>query len=491
MSKKIILNDKEVVFNEDVSAAQDWRSRDFNRLLEAMRYGTFENGPLISGQVVGACVVSGLELIRSGTNLDVLISGGTGLFGFGGTDSNFENNYQLSSSENTVTLSLPVAVVGQYRYDLIEVSAEQITTTEVRKVLRPLGPTQVLQDTVVPKIKENRLKFRVRSGTPNPTTSVLMPALQPDPAWLPLYAIRVDPGALHANSLIFYDLRLWLRGFSATGNLSTTMDKWGSRPELVRDSATTLSMSQNTLTTRGYTAPVGFATPNPARMNINVNVQRPAGVVYVVDQWYYLYAVRPNSSCGFVDLTLSPNPPPIGTGLPNGIRFGLAMPAPWPTDGTAVGHYLGAVRLYSTGGGNFAVKDFYQAGSYVAISGFQEGVIPPGANTTNQFVVNNTALGSVTCSVNPGVDGPSVIPSHVRMIRALFTINGTVDADLFVVTKDGFVLAVTHALPNSYAYLTVDIPLPADGSTQLKYTVTAGLSCRVLATVLGYYEGLV
>jgi hypothetical protein len=156
MSKKIILNDKEVVFNEDVSAAQDWRSRDLNRLLEAMRYGTFENGPVISGSVVGSCAISGLELVRSGTNLDVIIGPGCGLFGFGGTDSDFENNYQISSLEDPVTLSLPVSVAGQYRYDLIEMSAEQVTTTEIRQVLRPLGPTQVLQNTVVPKIKENR-----------------------------------------------------------------------------------------------------------------------------------------------------------------------------------------------------------------------------------------------------------------------------------------------------------------------------------------------
>jgi hypothetical protein len=76
------------------------------------------------------------------------------------------------------------------------------------------------------------------------------------------------------------------------------------------------------------------------------------------------------------------------------------------------------------------------------------------------------------------------------MIKALFASSGTLDADLFVFTNEGFTLGTVHSTPNNYAYLIVDIPLPADGSTQLKYNFTSSLAGKVFAAVLGYYEGL-
>ena len=498
MSKKIILNDNEVVFNEDVEAAQNWRQRDFNRVLEAMWRGTFGQGPLIAGTVVGAAIVSGLDLIKSATNLTVLITPGTALFGFGGTDTAFDNIYQLATSEATVTLALNVAHPTLYRWDIIEVSAEKIVTTETRKVLTALGPTRRLVDTVVPKVEENRLKFRVR-----PSDSYLAPLLakmqplQPDPAWLPLFAIFIPPAALTAAPSVQHDLRLWLRNFDTTNFASQAMNGWRSPPSLFKDDpgsggGNRVLTPQNAVTISGYTAPVGFNSlgTNPTRLGININVERPTGLTYVVDRWYYLYAVRPHLNCGFVALTLSDLAPPVNTGIPNGTRIGLPLPPPWPAEPTAPGYYLGAIRLFDAGGGNFNIHDFVKAGNYVSFPGYQEPLNPPGAAATSRFLLELAASGLSTRTINPGTDGPDVVPPHVCLVKTLWYVETNVsDVTLTVFTQNGFVIIIQRVKANDTGYFTVDIPLPFDGSTQYQFRINGG-TATVEANILGYYEDL-
>lgn len=493
MSKKIILNDNEVVFNEDVAAAQDFRQLDFNRLLEAQWSGRFGQGPFIPGSKVGACVVSDLGIFPSNTDLSVSIAGGSALFGFGNAFGPTGSNiYQLSSAEGTTVLPLGVSHPTQTRWDIIEVSVDKIVTNETRKVLTSFGPSRRLVDVSVPKLEENRLKFRVRSGTPAIGSAALIPFIQPDAAWLPLYAINIPPLALTASLSTIYDLRLWLSNFTTTNADSILTDGWRSTPSVVLENPSLLSVSSNVVTLLGYNAPVSsnLVGSTPTRLRLDINAQRPPGIVsYNVDQWYYVYVTRPHRNCGLTTLSISDLPPPLGPNLPEGTRQGISLSSPWPTDSSSRSRYLCSVKLYELGGSNYGIRTFARVGNFVSMSSILFPSAPPGANVLNKFVdLSSTAVPAVV-RINPAV-GSALVPPHVKLVKTTWYVKPLVtDVTFSLMTKEGFIIdAQSISMGTSYS-TTLDVPLPADGTTEVYYRVAGG-AIELRAATVGYYEDL-
>lgn len=502
MSKKIILNDNEVVTNEDVASAQDLRARDLNRVLEGWFLASLGDGPSTAGTVEGGAVVSGLSLTRSSSNLSVGIGRGVAVFGFGGSSIENDNIYQMSSLENPVSLGFsPAPVVGQTRYDIIECSAIQITETESRNVLTSLGPTRRLVPTVVPKILNNTLTLRVRPGVAASSSSAVAPALRPDPSWIPLYVVGISGGSLTTSALAIYDVRRWVSQFQSAGLLSAATDGFRSSPHvyLASGSNTILVVSPNEVRIAGYTSLLGssfFSSVLSSPASIDISTRVPSGVTRVVDQWFYLYAVRPNRSCGNVILTYTPDPPPFGANLPYGTRTNLPLPAPWPADATSVGHYVGAFRMY-TDGGNFRVRDFLQIGGYTTVAPLLDGVNPPGANSSSSFVsIASLADGSnQSVTVNPGISGDLVVPPHTRLVRTRwrFRNNAATEYTVSFLTQAGFVFASGN-FDTGKGHIEVDVPLPSDGTQQFTIRVDtspAGSVTSVDGYILGYHEGIV
>ena len=502
MSKKIVLNNNEVVTNEDVAEAQDLRARDLSRVLEGHLLSSLGSGPTTSLVIESGAVISGLSLTRSSSNMSVSISRGAALIGFGGASVENDNIYQLSSLEHPISLGIsPAPAVGQTRYDVIECSAVQITETAARQVLTSLGPTRRLVPTTVPKIVNNTLLIRVRSGVPASSSSATSPSLRPDPAWMPLYVVGVTGGALNTSSLAIYDVRRWVSRTNAHGLLSSVVDGFRSSPHmyLAAGSSTVITVGANEVSIGGYTSLVGssaFSSTLTAPLSIDVSARIPSGVTRAVDQWYYLYAVRPNSSCGHVVLTYTADPPPFGPNFPHGTRTNLPLPAPWPNDPTSVGHYVGAFRLYSSGG-DFFVRDFLQVGNFVTVATIQDGINPPGANSSPAFasIPSLPDASNQLVTINPGLSGDSVVPPHTRMVKTHWTFNNVTATGYIVsfITQSGFVFA-SRSFPSGRGYIELDVPLPADSSMEMTVRVSttpAGSTTSVDAFVLGYYEGLV
>lgn len=487
MSKKIILNDNEVVFNEDVAQAQDWRQRDFNRFLESQRSGLFGHGPIIVGTVASA-TMSGLEIVRSAGDLTVIITPGTAIFGFGGTDTTVNNRYQLSSAEEPVNLTLTVADPLLTRWDLIEVSAQKVVSSEIRRVLSP-GPTRRLVPVLLPKVEENRLVFRVRSGTGALLGTALIPPLRPDLAWLPLYAVQVLPLSLIASTAVTYDLRLWLSNFSVSGATSSFTDGWRSPPSAFLESPSVISVNANVVTMTGYSSPVasnqvGFNS----LLSLDINRRRPPGIsAYVVDRWYYIYATRPHRNCGITTLSISESPPLPGSS-PDGTRFGISLSAPWPSDSSSRSRYLCAVRLYEIGGGNFGIRDFVRVGNYVPLTSYLYPSGPPGAAHPNVIVDSLTPSVILhSTRINLGI---ALVPPHTKLVRTSWYVKATGGTAYFaVLTSTNFVLNEFQIVFGDTMCFTVDIPMPLDGSTEFKYRVGVN-QVSVKALVTGYYEDL-
>lgn len=493
MSKKIILNDNEVVTNEDVAAAQNFRQLDFNRLLEAQWSGRFGQGPFIPGSKVGACVVSDLGINPSNSDLSVSISGGSALFGFGNAFGPLGSNiYQLSSAEGTTVLPLGVSHPTQTRWDVVEVSVDKIVTNETRKVLTSFGPTvRRLVNVSVPKLEENRLKFRVRSGISAVGSSALTPYLQPDAAWLPLYAISIPPLALTASLSTIYDLRLWLSNFTTTNVDSTLTDGWRTAPSVILESPSLLSVSSNVVTMLGYTAPVSsnLVGATPSRLRLDINAQKPPGIVsYNTDQWYYVYVTRPHRNCGLTTLSISDLPPPLGPSLPEGTRQGISLSSPWPTDSSSRSRYLCSVRLYELGGSNYGIRNFARVGNFVSLSSVLYPSAPPGANTLNLFVEEAAVVGSTTVRVNPDM-GTALVPPHTRLVRTNWSVKASAPLVFSVMTQDGSVLDEYAIAGTDTLSVSIDIPMPFDMTTEVMYRVT-GAAAAVTASAVGYYEDL-
>lgn len=498
MSKKIIFNDNEVVTNEDVEQTIDWRARDLNRVLEAQLRGTFSSDPG-AGMVSGGAIVSGLEMTWNNSNLVVSISPGSGLFALGGSDPLVDNSFQLGYSESPVELSLPVADVTRYRWDLIEVSMSQVVTQDTRQVLST-GPLRTLSPTPVDKIRESSLRFRVRSGTPGVSSEALLPSLQPDDAWLPLFAVRVDPlrfrllgigGETNAQS---FDLRKLLRrsrpdpesghGFQHSVSMSSSGAFVASHRNWVQmgNYNGPLAPSFYIDITSGSSGPTAF----PA-----VPLASPAegalGMTLAVDVWYYVYAYRPHENSGYTAMFISNASPNTGLIAPTGrLAATPVLPAPFPTEITAPTQFMGSVRLAQSGGGFFP-RSFRQVGGYVAmgtvsVSGFA-GAVTPSLLTTTSLPVGTTLV-----NLND-VAGVLTVPPHCRMARVSVSLDNTSGVDsasLTLYNSEGYSMFATSMGPSDTREVTVDIPL---GSVTKEFSFeVAGAPLSSRLYVLGYYE---
>lgn len=479
MTKKVILNDNEVVFNEDVSAAQDWRSQDLNSSLEAIFQGTYKSGPSTPLAVVAGAVLSGLLLDTSTLNLTVTVSGGLAVFGFGGGDVSMVNRFRLASSDST-SLVLPVAHVTLHRWDVIEVSAEEITTTETRQVLTSLGPVRRLVNTVVPKFVSSNLKLRVRSGTPDVLDAARLPALQPDQAWLPVAAIRVAPGALTTSGLQILDLR---KQFSfCSPPTPTNLNRDGFRsPVAMSSNGQMISAAPNWVHMGQYFSPLGTSVKQNAlnRPQINVNVDKPSSLSLQFNRWYYIYAYRPHINCGYSSMVLSSVPPDATDAYTRGRPSGsFELPVPWPaTEPSAVAMYMGAVRLYTTGG-VFYPLPFRKAGGYTALAYNAEAGYD-GANTQGKIHSGTATIispgATQTRTVNPDGDGLEAVPPHSRLVRVSLILENS-DASATPLNYSLRTNTIPHPFilyrvldvdPDHMADFEVDVPLDSNMSFSL------------------------
>ena len=204
MTKKYILNDNEVATNEDVQSNDEWNSQTLYRIVEAIQSGTFTSSS--GSPVVPGSILAGFDLVPSTTNLSYTVRPGSGFFSFPTVDPLVNGTTQMASLESDYVLSLPVASVAEYRWDLVEVSATKTVSSSLRGVVG--GGSSAPVPTLVPKLEENQLSFRVRSGPPNASRSLArIPDLDLSNEWIPLAAIEVSPSALTANTLQVLDLR--------------------------------------------------------------------------------------------------------------------------------------------------------------------------------------------------------------------------------------------------------------------------------------------
>jgi len=501
MVKKIILNDNEVVFNEDVSDAQDWRSQDLNSALEAMFNGSFRGGPSSVGTVFAGSILSGLLIGTSLTNLNITVSSGLGIFAFGGGDTSRNNRYRLASVDGDTTLTLPVAHTTLHRWDLIEVSAEEVTATETRQVLTNIGPTRTLVPTVVPKTVSSNLKLRIRSGVPDSLANARLPTLQPDQAWLPVAAIRVTPSAVISAGFQVLDLRKMFEFCSPPRPTNTNKDGFrsavsmSSNGQMVTATANWVHMGQ-------YCSPLG-TTPQQAslgRPQINVNVDKPASLVLQVNRWYYIYAYRPNLNCGFSAMVLTSVPPDATDNHTRGKpSAALDLPVPWPvSDPNAVAMYMGAVRLYDNGGTFFPLP-FRKAGGYTALAYTSEAGYA-GAATQGKIHPAGGALiapsTTQTDTINPDGDGFEAVPPHSRLVKVNFqfeNISTSVSSLGFAVRANltpPFVLyGVTEIDPDHM--VTTGLDVPVDSTFSISIICSGSTPTDVGAWrgwVQGYYE---
>lgn len=500
MSKKFILNDREVVFNEDVEQNDDWRSRDLFRWLEAVLRGSQASSPGVAGTVDGGAIIGGLDLTKNLANLSVEISPGAALMAFGGLDPAVTNGFQVCSSEDAVTLNLPVAPVGSYRWDLIEVTAAQNVTTEVREVLS-VGVTPTLSPTPVNKVQDNALSFRIRSGPTSSTReAAMMPDLDLDDSWLPTHAILVEPSALAAGPLTVVNLKKML---SRAQPESWVVNGFDYSPHMYSEGfpIKTLRGTRSWVTLGGYRAPL--QPPIEAdffqKLTVDPNRDVAAGLSFTFGQFYYVYAYRPSSRSGFTSVFISDIPPvSVSTGTPGSPSAPLTLPRPFPgTLSGAYAHYVCAVKVYQVGS-DYRIRPFRQHSGYAATTGFNlVGGFAGLGNATSLFI--NTYPPSPTPAFTTGVTiqdfiglvGERIVPEHVRTVRADFSFanTGANNATVNILTFDDFIVWEGQVLVGHTTNCVVDIPVTPGPTQQFKINVvTAASQVDVFANALGYYE---
>lgn len=509
MSKKIILNDNEVVFNEDVERGIDWRGRDLSRLLEGILQATFgqlRGGTSTdpgAGAVAGGAIISGLEMTWTNSNLDVTITPGSALFAIGGSDPAVDGVFQIATSEADTVLSLPVADAAKYRWDLIEVSASQVIVAETREVLSG-GPLRTLSSTPVDKVRENQLQLRVRSGTPATLAAdAMLPELQSEFAWLPLFAVRVEPGMLrllgvgdpNAHS---FDLRKMFSrvrfdpDFGHGFQYSVSLASQGSF----------VTSHRNWVQMGNYNSPMGVGfyinistgtsgrNPFPTRPLVNVNLDKARGLSLSVDTWYYIYAFRPHESAGYTSMFLSDIGPNHATGAPTGRLLGTPeLPAPFISEVTAPTQFMGAVRLAQSGA-SFLPRGFRQNGGYVSMQTVSLSGLA-GALTFPRIADASFPVTTTTVSFGElGGAGSTSVPPHCRMARVHLQFEGPGSSTgVTVFSYEDFALYSITLDTDEKHQVILDIPLDLGGPAAQDFQIqVSGAPVTVRAYVLGYYE---
>jgi len=355
MSNRIVLNSNEIATNEDVQSAQDWLSRDLSRVLEGLTFGSLDHKP--SSGFEGGAIVSGLEVSLSSSNLTAVISPGVAVFFDESVDTTKDSPYKIGTltSPQTVTLK-PASPVS--RWDLIEISLGEVTTSELRRVKGPSGFT----DTSVPKVVTRSITARVRQGDSLFKTLPVITLA----GYLPLAGLKVSAGASTLSNSVPIDFRKMASNFSPSASYTEPFGLDGfSRPVSfsVKEDNFTVSTSRNTAIIGQYRGPVssslsvsalGLATELTESPLVTLDDSSPDS--FPASSWRYLYAYRPSFLCGYTSLCFSPVPPRVpgssGFGPVDGIRPSSAFspPAPFnPAELIGVGSalYMGAFLTYT------------------------------------------------------------------------------------------------------------------------------------------------
>tara|TARA_Y100000310_G_scaffold335320_1_gene416999 strand:- start:274 stop:1773 length:1500 start_codon:yes stop_codon:yes gene_type:complete len=496
MTKKYILNDNEVATNEDVQSNDEWNSQTLYRIVEAIQSGTFTSSSGLP--VVPGSILAGFDLVPSTTNLSYTVRPGSGFFSFPTVDPLVNGTTQMASLESDYVLSLPVASVAEYRWDLVEVSATKTVSSSLRGVVG--GGSSAPVPTLVPKLEENQLSFRVRSGPPNASRSLArIPDLDLSNEWIPLAAIEVSPSALTANTLQVLDLRKKFSRIrhqeipSSGRNYCSGFASFDEEVVIDRQKVTT--GNYESILTQVFTS----STSDKIRLNPNSSFAISSGLTITPGLWYYAYAYRPSSKAGYCSVFLTDVPPSSGLSLDPGIPSGpVNLPPPFTTPVSGFpSHYLGAVKFYQDGP-TLKPIPFRKQGNMVIISGESLSSFA-GATTQNKVHSSggNLILGGTTqtATINPDGDGMHSVPPHVRAVRLnlQFEVTSAATSGLSFRLRSGvdpFTYYRVSIDPGAVVCPSVDIPLPDDGSTQISVEAI-GLPADIggwRAWVTGYFE---
>jgi hypothetical protein len=506
MSKRIWYNDQEVIVNEDVFDDVSYARRDYHRLIEGELFRTLGNASgLTAGQVQAGCVLSGFDITRSTTNMNVTIAPGMAAIAFGGVDATIESNYQVATLETAATLTVSPPSIGFERYDVVEISGLRSVANETREVLALVAGRRRLVPTPVPKLQTNSVQVRIRPGVQAATGTAMCPALRPDQAWIPIHVLYVPSGATTASGSIWLqDHRKFLKnvvpGISFGQNLASQPSvKAVNDDNTIRINAGRLLLGDYVGELKNQIGAGMFALAPSSEfiMAITGSTVLPASIAPAADKWFYLYAYRPDPSSGYVSVLISDLPPVSGTSARIfSAPAGVVAPRPW-TSASLITYHLASFKMYDSGSGVWRCRDFVRTGTYTAVTGARDVF----AGTNDNVVFNG---GVSAAGQNVTVEDASsalAIPPHVNFVRLQVDLsNATATRTLgtlrvqSVGTATGFATNWGNINFDMTQYVsqtaTVDIYLGGTGGRQIRLlpTFVSGTLLNVIVRVVGFFE---
>lgn len=212
--RRVILNTRERLISDDANLAQDFSAWSHHELLRALFNQRGLAGPMrypgvgapwpnpLPANYAPHDVINGL-MVRPDLANDLLIDPGVVGYINPGSGSTYDSDYQVVFSDGVQSTGvLPFSANGGpgTRIDIIECQPEDyLVDSDSRDIWDP--STQSFTATVVQKIREHRLTFRV-------ATLGQGGGLRPiDSSWIPLAVAFVLPGASGWNDCDIYDVR--------------------------------------------------------------------------------------------------------------------------------------------------------------------------------------------------------------------------------------------------------------------------------------------
>jgi len=511
MSKRIVFNDRELATHADVQDAQNWVSRDVGRVLEGITQGTFDDTS--STVNVGIAVVSGLEITRSPSNLDVIVSAGSALFYLPTTSDEQDSHYKLGVLEADVSLPLSSSVSNDIWY-VIEVGVSEVVTNELRGVKSPTGG---FVDTSIPKVKVVSLTASARPGTSAIAgAAAFLPVIQPSPDKLPIAIVNVGSGTVTLASAAIMDFRKLLGrfnppvssydsysgdGFLAPVSFHASPDEFSVDLPL-----SSVTVSRNTVSIGGYSGPLSTSTSafnpvvtTPLPPHLVVNDTSFTG--FSGSPWNYIYAYRPSPACGYTTLCFSEVPPTkfgqLSGPIPDGLHPSAPFTPPRPFDQSStidpsMALCMGAVLFYDDAGTtkirNSSKSGGYTRQTYSSIA----GVTPSG--TSGGEVVTGVASFPLTFSpaaLMSGVNQPNTASGVLLNVDIRVPAGGSSAAYTFLntaATSENSILYTTFVNAGEYSSFSLEVPFmgPSPSVVVVPGLVTPGVSIDIRA--VGFYE---
>lgn len=465
---KLIQNNDEVAWNEDINDVQDLITRDINQFLEGSAfYNTL--GTLGSAIPIPLCLIGGFDITFTlGGSLNCSISPGVALVDRQETDvwappSHLAGQYKHNNCQTAYnTANYPLTIVANSdptndRIDVIGVKFRKVSTNETRPVQISIDNRRVIQNISVPKHVEYVVDtFTIDSGTLAAPESARMNNLDSDPTWLPLFAIRVVANTTgFATVPQVIDLRLFYHPKSAAGTMSGLVQPAHITTFVASDGINLnewIGVYKNGIYDNGFQFPVVGSSKysyieNPISV-FPISIKDPEykyllanGITRAIDTYYYLYSFRPSARTGYSSLLITTVSPNNGSGFATNKACNpsstVIPPPPYPLVAIqSTVHYLSSFKLFDNtedtpARSEFQVRPFKRCGSYVEISGAR--VIPtyvtkgPGTHDDNIIAqISSSISGNVWILVgaltNPSHNGTTqgtveVVPPHAAGIR--------------------------------------------------------------------------